>query len=142
MPRPSWLLSMLGHCRALASRLPPHPTSHRFSEDPLIPIGCALLVGVLARGLGALYRGDSKTSYRMMRYRILFQGGVIAALMYSMYFRTQGKDSDAVKRAFAVDPDWWVKHAREYRLDEAGNVIGTPAAEAAGSAPDFSAERA
>lgn len=46
--------------------------------------GFTLIVGVLGRGLHALYTGNKAVSYRMMRYRVLFQVGTVFALIFGM----------------------------------------------------------
>ncbi len=75
----------------------------------------ALLVGVLGRGLFAMYTGKKEASYRMMRYRVLFQVGTIAALVFGMYFRPNIGEDAAVGAGTVVDKRYFLDHARELK---------------------------
>lgn len=48
-----------------------------------------MVVGVLGRGLYSFVRSDKQTSYRMMRYRVLFQGGVVLFLLFGVFFKPE-----------------------------------------------------
>jgi len=87
----------------------------KFKRDPLIPIGFALILGVLGRGLHALYVGNREASYRMMRYRVLFQGGTIVALVFGMYYRPNSVDDPAVGKGTIVDKRFFLDYAKESR---------------------------
>lgn len=119
----------------------------RFMEEPMVPIGesfsqsysmshfffispfilpygagLALVMGVFGRGLKALYIGDSKTSFRMMRYRVLFQGATVVAILYGMYFHHfQQQDKSATvnprDKRVAVDKRFYLDNAAKWNLD-------------------------
>ncbi|XP_003383399.1 PREDICTED: HIG1 domain family member 2A, mitochondrial-like [Amphimedon queenslandica] len=50
-------------------------------QNPLVPIGCIGTVGVLCMGLLSFKRGNVVMSQKMMRLRVLFQGGTVLALV-------------------------------------------------------------
>lgn len=81
------------------------------------PAGFALLLGVLGRGLYSMYAGNQKASYRMMRYRVLFQVGSIAALVYGLYFRPNLGEEEAggVGKGTVVDKRFFMDYAREIK---------------------------
>ena len=84
--------------------------------------GLALVVGVFGRGLKALYTGDSKTSFRMMRYRVLFQGATVVAILYGMYFQHFTKQNNAAavqpgKDRLAVDKRYYLENAQKWNID-------------------------
>jgi hypothetical protein len=76
-----------------------------------------MVVGVLGRGLYAMYKGDSKTSYRMMRYRILFQGSIVLALLYGTYLNATGSAVPGGPRRSAVDKRFYLDTAEEYAAE-------------------------
>jgi hypothetical protein len=55
-----------------------------FFQNPFVPIGMAITAGVLARGIYAMKQNDSKTSQRMMRWRVGAQGATIIALIFGV----------------------------------------------------------
>jgi hypothetical protein len=117
----------------------PRAAPARFSEDPFVPIFAGLVVVVLGRGLFALVSGDRRTSYRMMRYRVLFQGSVVLAVLYGMYFRVGAATGSGAAdiwagsgRQPAVDKRWFLKEAREAEAEAATAA----AVAAAASAPE------
>jgi hypothetical protein len=71
-----------------------------------------LILGVLGRGLYSMYVGNREVSYRMMRYRVLFQGGTIVALVFGMYYRPGSGDA-AVGAGTAVDKRFFLDYAKE-----------------------------
>jgi len=89
----------------------------RCSEDPWVPIGATAVVAVLGRGLHAMYKGDSKTSYRMMRYRILFQGSIVLALLYGTYLNATGGAVPGGPKRSAVDKRFYLDTAEEYAAE-------------------------
>lgn len=116
---------------------------HRSKEDPWVPVGAALVVGVLGRGLHAMYKGDTKTSYRMMRYRILWQGSVVLALVFGMYAGGGGSAVPGSTRA-AVDKRFYLDAAEKYAVEVGpkgpGDTLPYPSA-GQGSADAGSSER-
>eukprot|EP01138_Halocafeteria_seosinensis_P014699 gb/GECG01015005.1/.p1 GENE.gb/GECG01015005.1/~~gb/GECG01015005.1/.p1 ORF type:complete len:147 (+),score=18.34 gb/GECG01015005.1/:1-441(+) len=110
----------------------------RFLEEPLVPIGLVLVVGVFGRGLKALYSGDSKTSFRMMRYRVLFQGATVVAILYGMYFHhfTKQNNSTAMEpgnNRLAVDKRYYLENAKKWNIDVQREEDATTKAVADGS---------
>lgn len=101
-------------------------------------MGAVLVVGVLGRGLHAMYRGDTKTSYRMMRYRILFQGSIVLALLYGTYLNASGMTAPGAPQRSAVDKRFYLDRAEEYAAAKTGRVAGPGTA----PAPTDDSERA
>lgn len=101
-----------------------------------MPVGAALVVGVLGRGLHAMYRGDTKTSYRMMRYRILFQGSIVLALLYGTYLNASGMTAPGAPQRSAVDKRFYLDRAEEYAA-----VAVPPVGPGAAPAPSDGAAR-
>lgn len=52
----------------------------RVQEDPLVPLGCALTVAVLAGGLVTFQRGQSKLGNKFMQARVVAQTGTVLAM--------------------------------------------------------------
>ena len=75
----------------------------------------AAIVGVLGRGLWSMYAGQKEASYRMMRYRVVFQVGTIAALVFGMYFRQNDEASDVNAKGTIVDKRFFMDYAREIK---------------------------
>lgn len=93
----------------------------------MVSTGLALVVGVLTRGINAFRTGDQSTSYRMMRYRILFQAGVVFVLLFGVFFRSQTNltsSSDPNRRpGMAIDKQYVMDLAVEYRVDDGKPVV-------------------
>jgi hypothetical protein len=101
-------------------------TSRQFTLTLFVP-GFALIVGVLGRGLHALYVGNRETSYRMMRYRVLFQGGTIVALVFGMYLRPNSSVDPATGSGTVVDKRFFLDYSKEYTvLNKAPTAAATP----------------
>jgi hypothetical protein len=77
-----------------------------------------LILGVLGRGLHAMYTGNRATSYRMMRYRVLFQGGTVVALVFGMYLRPNAVEDPSVGRGTVVDKRFFLDYAQELTKKE------------------------
>lgn len=58
-----------------------------------------------------MYNGKKETSYRMMRYRVLFQVGTIAALVFGMYFRPTTAEDPTLGKGTVVDKRYFLDHA-------------------------------
>ncbi|TYZ60822.1 hypothetical protein PybrP1_012602 [[Pythium] brassicae (nom. inval.)] len=52
----------------------------RAREDPLVPLGCAVTVAVLAGGLVTFQRGQSKLGNKFMQARVVAQTGTVLAM--------------------------------------------------------------
>lgn len=76
------------------------------------------MVGVLSRGIAAFQRGDKRTSYRMMRYRVLFQGATALVLVFGVYFQATQKPDPAAGKSFAVDKRFFLDAAHEYTFED------------------------
>ena len=59
-------------------------------------------------------RGDRATSYRMMRYRVLFQVGTIFALLAGMYFK-DSRDDPTVSAGSVIDKRFYLDTAIEFK---------------------------
>ena len=55
------------------------------TAEPLVPIGAAVTIGFLVRGLKAFHAGQSNTSQMMMRGRIAAQAFTVGALILGTY---------------------------------------------------------
>ena len=84
------------------------------AELPVVAAGLAAVVGVAGRGLYAMYKGDKRVSYRMMRYRVLFQFGTVLALIYSMYYRTTTRKDPSEGKRLTVDKRYYLDTSFEY----------------------------
>ncbi|KAI3386321.1 hypothetical protein SNEBB_004317 [Seison nebaliae] len=66
----------------------------RAKKNPIVPIGMALTVTALVKGINAMRKGDSLRSQKMMRYRVAAQGITVVAIvgavvgsgLYEAYF--------------------------------------------------------
>lgn len=56
-------------------------TKQKFKENPFIPIGLTLTVAALCKGIWTMKSGNHKQGQLMMRYRVLFQGLTVVALV-------------------------------------------------------------
>ncbi|KAJ3366892.1 Respiratory supercomplex factor 1, mitochondrial [Allomyces arbusculus] len=66
-------------------------------EEPLVPIGMALTVFALFKGVSAFRSGDQKTSQQMMRWRVAAQGfTLIAATAGMLYYSKPKPDPNAI----------------------------------------------
>ncbi|OQR85935.1 hypothetical protein ACHHYP_11160 [Achlya hypogyna] len=53
----------------------------KFTENPFVPVGCAVTAVILAGGLRTFVSGgDSRTQQKFMRARIFAQGATVVAL--------------------------------------------------------------
>ena len=85
-------------------------------------------MAVLTRGIYAFQSGDRNTSYRMMRYRVLFQSGVALLVLFGVLFRPE-KPDPSLKTHYTVDKDAFLRLAKEVSVDpdavaRAANVAG------------------
>lgn len=85
---------------------------------------------MLTRGIGAFSRGDRSTSYRMMRYRILFQGGVVLLMIGAMFLRKKPYHDPAEGRLYTVNKQAFLEAAHEYRVQDGRPIVNVVAASA------------
>lgn len=72
-------------------RLPQQETTkekfiRKFSENPLVPIGCLTTAAVLSFGLYSFKKGERQMSQYMMRARIGAQGLTVVALIVGVLY--------------------------------------------------------
>merc|ERR1711973_269692 len=60
----------------------------KVKENPFVPIGCGLTVGVLGYGLASFLRGDGKMQQYMMRARVVAQGSTVGAVILGLGYAT------------------------------------------------------
>ncbi len=110
-----------------SSRSNAHSSARFPFTTPSLPLVCnsgfALIVGVLGRGLHALYVGNRERSYRMMRYRVLFQGGTIVALVFGMYYRPNVSVDPALGHGTVVDKRFFLDYAKEHQKAIVGKRV-------------------
>jgi hypothetical protein len=90
--------------------------------------GLAAVVVVLTRGIAAFTRGDKSTSFRMMRYRVIFQAGVAFALMAGVFLRPQSNPDSTVRPGMAADKQYFMDLSEEYRVED-GKPVFAPVTE-------------
>jgi hypothetical protein len=66
----------------------------KFTENPLVPLGCAATGLVLSFGLVSFYRRNTKMSQTMMRARIAAQGFTVFALVLGVFKAASGGSTD------------------------------------------------
>ncbi len=69
----------------------------------------------MTRGIMAFQAGDRNTSYRMMRYRVLFQGGVAFMVLFGVLFRPERPDP-SLKTHYTLDKATFLRAAKEVRV--------------------------
>ncbi|XP_065556281.1 HIG1 domain family member 2A, mitochondrial-like [Artemia franciscana] len=79
----------LGPADALHNETFKEKMKRKFSENPFIPIGAALTIAALGRGLWHMQTGNAKKSQVMMRGRILAQGFTVLALVAGVFIASQ-----------------------------------------------------
>ncbi|CAE7250254.1 unnamed protein product, partial [Symbiodinium sp. KB8] len=89
------------------------------------------VVVVLSRGINAFTRGDQSTSFRMMRYRVIFQAGVAFVLLFGVFFRIGGSDHEPktfaeTRTASSVDKEYFMDVGVEYCVEDGKPVFGLP----------------
>ncbi|XP_059477453.1 HIG1 domain family member 2A, mitochondrial [Neocloeon triangulifer] len=72
----------------------------KFSENPLVPAGAFLTLGVLSYGLWNFRQGKSHMSQVMMRWRIAAQGFTVFALVGGMFVAA----NSATKQGVFMEP--------------------------------------
>lgn len=86
--------------------------------------GFAAVVGVLARGIWAFQKGDRLTSFRMMRYRVLFQGGAVLLLCFGVFFAGRDRSDPGVRRGTpTVDKAAFLREAVEFTYNDREQVV-------------------
>ncbi|XP_020646794.1 HIG1 domain family member 2A, mitochondrial [Pogona vitticeps] len=58
----------------------------KFKENPFVPIGCLVTLGVLTYGFICFKRGDTRRSQLMMRARVVAQGLTLTAIVMGSLF--------------------------------------------------------
>ncbi|XP_071539872.1 HIG1 domain family member 2A, mitochondrial [Panulirus ornatus] len=56
----------------------------KFQDNPFVPIGCGLTTCALCCGLWCFSSGRTRSSQKMMRFRVLAQGFTVAAMMFGI----------------------------------------------------------
>jgi len=82
------------------------------------------VVAVLTRGIVAFTRGDRAGSFRMMRYRVIFQSGVAFVLLFGVFFRPDGSPSPQARTGASVDKSYIMDVGVEYRVEDGKAVYG------------------
>lgn len=88
-----------------------------------IRAGLGAVVIVLTRGIAAFTKGDRSTSFRMMRYRVIFQAGVAFALLFGVFFRPQPKQDVGVRPGMSIDKHFVMDLGMEYRVEDGKAVV-------------------
>ncbi|KAF4370392.1 hypothetical protein CsatB_013756 [Cannabis sativa] len=55
-------------------------------RNPFVPLGAFLTAGVLTAGLISFKRGNSQLGQKLMRARVVVQGGTVALMVGTAYY--------------------------------------------------------
>ena len=97
----------------------------KFSEDPLVPIGCGVTACVLIGGLRSFAQGNSAKSQMYMRARVFAQGATVTVLAAAAMYRGMFMPKEP-----SLDPNYKIPG-----LDERHIVSRSPAPAPAAPVP-------
>ena len=101
----------------------------KFSEDPLVPIGCGITAAVLIGGLRSFAQGNSAKSQMYMRARVFAQASTVTVLAAAAMYRGMFMPKEP-----SLDPNYKIPGLDErYIVDRSTSAGVVPASVQEGS---------